>query len=163
MAEIDPRLVHFVDESGMDNNEFYDYGWAQRGERVHALKPGTRTQRISIIAALNQNVLHAPFVFEDYTNKDLFELYLEQVLIPRLKPGEFVVIDNASFHKGGRIKEMIEAAGCTLIYLPAYSPDLNPIEHFWHALKNAMRKVLEKVGGCLFQAVEVVFCEIGKP
>jgi transposase len=89
-------------------------------------------------------------------------LYLEQVLIPNLKPGEVVVIDNASFHKGDVIKTMIEAVGCSLIYLPAYSPDFNPIEHFWHSVKNEIRKVMEKVGRCLFQAAEIAFGKIGK-
>ena len=115
-----------------------------------------------MIAALKQNILHSPFVFEGYTNKDVFVLYLEKVLVPNLKPGEVVVIDNASFHKGEVIKALIEAAGCTLIYLPAYSPDFNPIEHFWHAVKNTIRKVLEGVGRCLFQAAEIAFDEIGK-
>jgi transposase len=146
----------------MNNDEYYEYGWSPRGERLYALKPCTRTQRISIIAALNKNTLHSPFVFEGYTNKDVFILYLEQVLIPNLKPGDVVVIDNASFHKGNIIKEVIESAGCSLIYLPAYSPDLNPIEHFWHAVKNTMRKVVEKVGHCLFQAAEIAFDEFGK-
>lgn len=163
LAKIDPTLIHYIDEAGIDNDEYYEYGWSPRGERLYALKPGTRTQRISIIAALNQNTLHSPLVFEGYTNKDLFVLYLEQVLIPNLKSGEIVVIDNASFHKGDIIKDMIDAAGCTLIYLPPYSPDLNPIEHFWHSIKNAIRKVLEKVGQCLFQAAEIAFDNIGKP
>jgi transposase len=138
-------------------------GWSACGERIYALKPSTRTQRISIIAALNQNTLHSPFLFEGYTNKDLFVMYLETVLISNLKSGEVVIIDNASLHKGDIIKEMIEKAGCTLIYLPAYSPDFNPIEHWWHSVKNAIRKVLEQVGLCLFQAKEMVFDKIGKP
>jgi transposase len=160
---LNPSLIHYIDEAGIDNDEFYEYGWSPRGERLHALKPGNRTQRISIIAALNQNNLHSPFVFEGYTDKDLFIVYLEQVLIPNLKPGEIVIIDNARFHKGDQIESMIEAAGCTLIYLPPYSPDLNPIEHFWHSIKNTMRKVLEEVGRCLFQAAEIAFSGIGKP
>jgi transposase len=110
-----------------------------------------------MIAALNQNVIHSPFIFEGYTNKDLFVVYIEQVLIPNLRPGETVVMDNASFHKGEMIRTMIEAAGCALIYLPAYSPDLNPIEHFWFPIKNKIRKVLEKVNRCLFQAAEMAF------
>ncbi len=162
IAKIDSALIHYVDEAGIDNDDFYEYGWSLRGERLHALKPGTKKQRISIIGALNQNTVHSPLVFEGYTNKELFELYLEQILIPNLKPGEYVVIDNASFHKGGRIKKLIEGAGCTLIYLPAYSPDLNPIEHFWHQIKNSIRKNLEIVDQCLFQAAQITFDKIGR-
>jgi putative transposase len=108
-------------------------------------------------------MLHSPLIFEGYTNKEVFATYLEQVLIPNLQPGEYVVVDNASFHKGSMIKKLIEQAGCTLIYLPAYSPDLNPIEHFWHQVKNTIRKVLEDVGGCLVQAAQIAFTPIGKP
>ncbi|HET8962917.1 MAG TPA: IS630 family transposase [Chitinophagales bacterium] len=158
MAQINPALIHYVDEAGIDNNEYYEYGWAPYGERFYALKPGTRTQRISMIAALNQNTLHSPFIFEGYTNRDLFIVYLEQVLIPNLKPGEVVVIDNASFHKGDIIKTMIESAGCSLIFLPAYSPDFNPIEHFWHSVKNSIRKTLTNTEHSLLQAAECAFC-----
>jgi transposase len=112
---------------------------------------------VSIIAALNQKKLHSPFVFEDYTNRELFVVYLEQVLIPNLKPGDVVIMDNASFHKGETIKNIIEAAQCTLTYLPPYSPDLNPIEHLWHAVKNSIRKKMAELCGNLFQAVEIVF------
>lgn len=143
----------------MDNDEYYEYGWAPCGERLYALKPGTRTQRISIIAALNQNTLHSPLIFEGYTNRELFVVYLEQVLIPNLKPGEVVVIDNASFHKGAIVKTMIESVGCSLIYLPPYSPDLNPIEHFWYSVKNTLRKILatNTEHSSLFQAAEIAF------
>lgn len=130
---------------------------------MFALKPGAKTQRISIIGALNQNVVHSPLVFEGYTNRELFELYLEQILIPNLKQGEYVVTDNASFHKGDRIRKLVEDAGCTLIYLPAYSPDLNPIEHFWHSIKQSIRKNLETVSLCLFQAAQIAFDKIGRP
>lgn len=159
IVQIDSKLIHYIDEAGMDNDEYYEYGWSPYGKRLYALKPGTRTQRISIIAALNQNTLHSPLVFEGFTNRDVFVTYLEQVLIPNLKPGEVVVIDNASFHKGSIVKTMIESAGCHLIYLPAYSPDLNPIEHFWHSVKNTMRKALANEGhSSLFKAAEIAFC-----
>lgn len=154
--------MHFLDEAGIDNDECYEYGWGPEGERVHASKPGARTQRISIIGALNNNKIHSPFVFEGYTTKEVFETYLESVLAPNLKPGDYIIMDNASFHKGGRIQQIIEQAGCKLIYLPAYSPDLNPIEHFWFSVKNAIKKCLEQVGYCLMQAAEIVFAPTGK-
>jgi transposase len=85
------------------------------------------------------------------------------VLVPNLKSGDYIVMDNASFHKGARIQQIIEQAGCKLIYLPAYSPDLNPIEHFWFSIKNAIKKSLGQVGRCLIQAAEIVFAPAGKP
>ena len=162
IKQLDPSRIHYIDEAGIDNDDFYAYGWAPYGERLYALKPGTRTQRLSIIGALNQNIIHSPFIFDGYTNKELFELYLERVFIPNVKSGDYVIFDNATFHKGDRIAQFIENADCTLIYLPAYSPDLNPIEHFWHSIKNTIRKNLEKVGRCLFQAAQIAFDEIGK-
>lgn len=133
-----------------------------RGKRFYALKSGKRAQRISIISALNKNRVHSPLIFEGYTTKELFLTYLEHVLIPYLKPGEYVIMDNASFHKGDAIKKLIEKAGCTLIYLPAYSPDLNPIEHYWHSIKNYIRKSLENVNGSLLQAAQITFDQIGR-
>ncbi len=162
ISTIEKAKIHFIDEAGIDNDESYEYGWSLLGERIYALKLGARTQRISIIGALNDNKIHSPFVFEGYTTKEVFETYLEQVLVPNIKPGDYVVIDNASFHKGGRIQQIIEQAGCTLIYLPAYSPDLNPIEHFWFSIKNAIKKSLEQAGHCLIQAAEIVFGSTGK-
>ncbi len=83
--------------------------------------------------------------------------YLEKVLIPVLKPGQTVVLDNASFHKNPAIRDLIEKAGSNLIYLPPYSPDLNPIEHHWHSVKNTLRKHLQACNFDLMQAVEKTF------
>jgi transposase len=147
----------YIDETGIDNNETYDYAWGIKGQRIHEKKQAERNQRISIIAALNTNLLIAPFVFEGSCNRSVFETYLEKVLIPQLKHGQIVILDNASFHKGGRIKELIEKSGCLLYYLPPYSPDLNPIEHFWYPLKQVMRKSLKSFNFDLFHAAEHAF------
>jgi transposase len=159
---LDPATTHYLDETGMDNNEVYSYGWAPRGQRLYAEKPGVRTQRISIIGALNDNVLHASLAFEGYTNRDIFMTYLKKVLVPRLKPGDNVIMDNASFHKGKTVEAIIKRAGCNLIYLPTYSPDLNPIEHSWFPLKNLVRKIIETKNYSIMQAVLYAFDELGK-
>lgn len=124
---------------------------------MHDLKFGHRTQRISIAGALNQNHFFAPFVFEGHCDAEMFLMYLNRVLIPFLRPGQYVVIDNASFHKHPAIKSAIENAGCFLIYLPPYSPDLNPIEHHWYAIKNKLRKLLVSFGFDLIKASEFAF------
>lgn len=133
------------------------YAWGLQGQRVYSMKRGSRTKRLSIISALNENRLQAPFVFEGYCNREVIHLYIEQVLIPTLKPGQTVIMDNASFHKSKKIKESIEKAHCKLLYLPAYSPDLNPIEHFWFALKNSMRKLLCRAEADLYDAATYAF------
>jgi len=138
----------YLDESGMNDNETIDYGWSKKGKRLPGQKAHLRTKRISIISVLNQNKLIAPFVFEGMCSRDIFEIYIEKVLAPSLKRGQVVIMDNASFHKGGKIKILIEAAGCTILYLSSYSPDFNPIEHFWSSVKHGIKKIIKsaKIG-----------------
>ena len=106
---------------------------------------------MSFIAAYSEGNLIAPMTFEGYCNRLAFEAWLEQGLLPSLKPQQVLICDNASFHKGGRIAQLVEQAQCKLLYLPPYSPDLNPIEHQWFVLKNRMRKQIQS--GKDFRAV----------
>lgn len=89
--------------------------------------------------------MFAPFLFEGYSNSAVYETYVEKVLAPTLKPGMVVIIDNASFHKSKKIIQLIEAVSCKIIFLPPYSPDFNPIEHHWMAVKNEIRKAAENI------------------
>ena len=139
----------------MDNREDYGYGWTKRGKRFHALKSGKRQGRINRIAGYCNGQLIAPFTIEGGCNRTVFESWLETCLIPSLKPGQIVIADNATFHEGGRIIELIEAAGCQLKYLPSYSPDLNKIEQCWSWLKSRIRKQLTQFN-CLRDAMEAV-------
>ena len=137
----------------MDNRDQYDYAWNERRKRFHALKSGRREGRVNMIAAMcNQNLI-APFtvvraaspIGEGACNRTVFETWLETCLLPTLEPGQFVVMDNATFHKGGRIQKLIQDAGCEILYLPPYSPDLNKIEKCWSWLKSRIRKKLSSV------------------
>lgn len=130
----------YVDEAGIDNPEEYPYGYCEIGQRFHALKSGKRTQRVSWIAALKQGLLFAPMTFLGSCYRDLFQMWLEDCLLPQLQPGDIIIIDNASFHRSQMIDEIVAEAGCELWYLPVYSPDLNKIEHWWFVLKNWMRQ-----------------------
>lgn len=150
-----PEEIVYIDEAGMDNREDYGYGWNQRGNRFHALKSGRRQGRVNMIAACCNGKLFAPFTVEGACNRNVFETWLETCLIPALKPGQIVVADNATFHRGGRIQELIEAADCHLKYLPSYSPDLNKIERCWSWLKSRIRKQLIQFD-CLRDAIEDV-------
>jgi transposase len=140
----DPKAAHLVyaDESGMDERDDYAYGWSDKGEPVEGLKAGRRQGRVNMIAAYRHGELIAPFTIEGACNRTVFEVWLETCLIPKLEPGNWVIIDNATFHHGGRITELIEAAGCKVVYLPSYSPDLNRIEKCWAWLKARIRKLL---------------------
>ena len=147
----------YIDESGIDDNEEYPYAWGKKGVKIFGTKPSRRRKRLSIIGALNQKTFKAPFVFEGNCDRAVFETYLENVLLPELKPGQTVIMDNASFHKGGKIKSLIESAGCQLQYLPAYSPDFNPIERFWARIKHFFRQLLPKCGRNVYKAAYYVF------
>ena len=139
----------------MDARDDYGYGWCERGKRFEALKSGRRGQRVNMVAAYCQRQLMAPFTVEGACNRVVFETWIENCLVPALKPGQVVILDNARFHHGGRIAALIAAAGCELMYLPPYSPDLNRIEKCWGWLKSRIRKCLSRYDD-LRQAMEAV-------
>mgnify|MGYP001770878553 FL=1 len=149
-----PHLV-YVDESGMDERDDYGYGYAPRGERVDALKSGNRQGRINRLAGYRDAQRIAPFTVEGSCNRVVFETWLETCLLPVLHPGDWVILDNATFHHGGRIAALIESAGAQLVYLPPYSPDFNRIEKCWAWLKSRIRKQLHHAES-LRHAIELV-------
>jgi transposase len=128
------KLV-YIDESGIEMTICKDKGWSAKGSPILAKKSGKYYERTNIIAGLVNNKSIAPMVFNGSCNTKLFETWVEKFLIKELKPNQFVVMDNASFHKSQKTKELIESVGCKVIFLPPYSPDLNPIEKFWANMK----------------------------
>jgi transposase len=154
LSRVATAQIVYLDESGMDSRDEYDYGWNERGQRFHALKSGRREGRVNTIAnaLCNQNLI-APFTVEGACNRTVFETWLENCLRTTLKAGQVLVMDNATFDKGGRISQLIEDAGCQLLYLPPYSPDLNKIEQCWSWLKSRIRKQLDQFD-CLRDSIE---------
>lgn len=130
----------FVDETWASTAMARLYGRAPVGERLVDYVPHGHWQTTTFVAALRLDGLTAPLVIDGAVNGDLFVAYVEQVLVPALRPGDVVVMDNLSCHKRARVRELIEGAGCTLLYLPPYSPDLNPIELAFAKLKALLRK-----------------------
>jgi transposase len=155
LATIGSENIVYADEAGMNNRDQYAYGWNKCGERFQALKSGRQQGRINMIAAYCNQQLIAPFTVEGACNRTVFETWIETCLIKSLKPGQWLVIDHATFHKGGRIEQLIEQAGCHVLYLPPYSPDFNKIEQCWSWLKSRIRKCLNDFD-CLRDAVEHV-------
>jgi transposase len=129
----------FVDETGSHIDMARAYAWAPRGERAHATKPRNRGQAVTLIGAMGVNGLVATITVDGGTDGDVFRSYVEQGLVPHLRPGHVVIMDNLKAHKVAGIREAIEAAHATLRYLPSYSPDLSPIELCWSKVKTALR------------------------
>jgi transposase len=110
-------------------------GWGKKSEKLVGKKSGKYYERTNIIAGLVNNQSIAPMVFNGTCNTNLFETWVEKFLIKELKLGQVVIMDNASFHKSQKTRELIESVGCKIIFLPPYSPDLNPIEKLWANMK----------------------------
>lgn len=120
---------------------------------------GSRYSRESFIAAQNQSSILAPFCYTGTCNTNLFNAWLEQILVPELKPGQVVIMDNASFHKSKISVEIIQKARCEVLFLPPYSPDLNPIEKFWANFKRNVREVLNLFSS-LAEAIDQSFLKV---
>jgi transposase len=120
------------------------HGRALRGKRLVAKVPHGRWRTLTFLAALRCDRIDAPCVIDGPINGEGFLAYVEQVLVPTLKPGDIVIIDNLGSHKGKAVRRAIRAAGAKLFFLPAYSPDLNPIEQFFAKLKTLLRKAAER-------------------
>lgn len=146
----------YVDESGVEDTLFRQYARAPRGTQIICDIKGKKSCRISMIAGLLGKKMIAPLSFEGYTNADVFNHWLEHCLVPELPPNHTVIIDNASFHKSTKTREIIDKSGCKLIFLPPYSPDLNPIENWWAILKTHIRTALKETKN-LSQAIQIAF------
>lgn len=133
IKDIAPEMLVYIDESGIEMNICKGFGW--KGQKLTGKKSGKYYERTNIIAGLVINKSIAPMVFNGSCNTNLFETWVEQFLIKELKPGQYVVMDNASFHKSQKTKDLIESVGCKVIFLPPYSPNFNPIEKFWANMK----------------------------
>jgi transposase len=151
---IDPSRLIFIDETWTKTNMAPLRGWSPRGRRLRGKAPHGHWQTMTFIAALRVDRIDAPCVFDGPINGESFLAYVEQVLAPTLSPGDVVIIDNLGSHKGKRVRAAIRAAGAHLVFLPPYSPDLNPIEQVFAKLKAMLRKAQERT-------VESVWRRIG--
>lgn len=138
-AGIDPARAHFVDEAGTHIAMTRDFGRAERGERVVEHVPRNRGTVTTMIASLCIHGVEAVCTFAGGTTGDRFIAYASDHLVPVLKPGDVVVWDGLAAHKDSRVRDLIEAAGATIVVLPPYSPDMNPIEFAWSLVKRTLR------------------------
>jgi transposase len=152
-TDLDPACLVFIDESWAGTNMARRYGRCRRGERLRMSIPHGHWKTTTLIAGMRLDGIVAPFVIDCPVNRDIFETWVERVLIPELRPGDTVIMDNLSSHKGPRVREVIEAAGATLLYLPPYSPDFNPIENVFSKLKALLRKAAPRTIEALWNTI----------
>lgn len=138
-GRIDPSRLVFIDETWTKTNMTRRCGWAPRGRRLVAKVPHGHWKTATFLAALRNDRIEAPCLFDGPINGERFLAYVQQFLVPTLKPNDIVVLDNLGSHKGKAVRKEIKAAGARLLFLPKYSPDLNPIEQVFAKLKSFLR------------------------
>jgi len=144
----DDAEIYYVDESGFEEDYSRTYGYSCKGERVYGEVYGTHFGRTSVVGAINsENEFMAGFAFKGHMNSDLFEGWLECILAPALKDPKkaVIILDNASHHPKDRILDVADDLGFTVLFLPRYSPDFNPIEKLWANIKNWLRMHLRSL------------------
>jgi transposase len=146
------RLV-FVDECGSNIALTRLYARAPKGQRAQGRVPRNRGKNTTLLASLSLEGIGASMIIEGGVNTSVFEAYLEHLLIPSLAPGQIVIMDNLSVHKGARVRQLIEAHGCQVLFLPAYSPDFSPIEETFSKVKAFLRRVGARTRETLEEAI----------
>ncbi len=149
----DPATLVFVDESGTNLAMTPRYGRAPRGERVVGTVPRNHGANTTLIAALSLEGITAAMTLEGAADRDAFDVFVKQVLVPTLRPGQLVVWDNLSVHKSAEAARLLAARGCRILFLPPYSPDFAPIEQAFSKLKTALRRTGARTREALDDAI----------
>lgn len=152
-GRIDPARLVFIDETWTKTNMAPLRGWAPCGQRLPGKAPHGRWTTMTFLAALRHDRLTAPWLIDGPIDGQSFLQYVEEVLVPTLKPGDIVIFDNLGSHKGKAVRKAIRAAGAKLFFLPKYSPDLNPIEKFFAKLKHWLRKAARRTVDAVYNAI----------
>lgn len=153
VGRIDPGRLVFVDEMGTHTSLAPLYAYAPVGERAFFEIPRNRGKNTTLLTSLHPGGMGPSMAVEGATTSRVFATYVEKVLVPSLKEGQIVVMDNLGAHRPKRVRELIEGRGCKLIYLPSYSPDLNPIEEALSKIKHILRKTCARTKEALIEAM----------
>ena len=151
--DLEPDRLVFIDETWAKTNMARTHGRAPRVERLRMGFPHGHWKTTTFVAGLTLRGMIAPFVLSGPINRGAFETYVEKILIPERRPGDIVIMDNLSSHKGQGARQLIEAAGAALLFLPPYSPDFNPIENAFAKLKALLRKAAARTVDGLWSAI----------
>ena len=153
MPGLDPRRLVFIDETWAKTNMTRTHGYAPKGERLVGAAPHGHWHTTTFVGALTVRGFIAPLVIDGAVNGELFLGYVEQVLVPELRRGDVVVMDNLGSHKLAAVRRAVEGAGCELLFLPPYSPDLSPIENAFSKLKQLLRTAAARTVDGLWSAI----------
>ena len=151
--DLDPAKLVFIDETWASTNMARTHGRAPKGERLRAGVPHGHWKTTTLVAGLRHTGMVAPMVLDGPIDGATFRAYVERVLVPELRPGDVVILDNLGSHKGPHVRAAIEAVGARLLHLPPYSPDFNPIERAFAKLKALLRKAAERTVDGLWDAI----------
>lgn len=157
---MDAKRLIFIDETWAKTNMTRLRGRALRGKRLIDKSPHGHWKTTTLIAALGIEGVRCSTVVDGAVNRDVFTAFVKQVLVPALRPGDIVVMDNLSSHKGTRIRELIESAGAEVLFLPPYSPDLNPIEMIFSKIKQLLRTLACRTRETLWRAMQSVLDQV---
>ena len=150
----------FLDESGAKTNMTRLYGRAVKGKRCHDKAPDGRWQAVTMLSSVRLGGETESIVFEGAVDRKMFEAYIEQVLGPSLRPGDIVVLDNLASHKSQAARAFVESRSACYLFLPAYSPDFNPIEKMWSKVKQLLRSIKARTQEELFDAIAKALCMV---
>ena len=150
--KVEPQRLVFVDEMGANTSLSVLHAWSHTGKRAYCSVPRNRGKNTTLLASMDAKGMGPTLAVEGAIDREVFEAYLEEVLAPSLRSGQIVVMDNLTAHKGDRVRELIEERGCELLYLPSYSPDLNPIEEAFSKIKGILRKAEARSREALIEA-----------
>jgi len=157
---LDPARLIFLDEAGANTAMTRAHGRAPKGQRVVGEAPQGHWRMTTMVAAIRLAGLSAALLFEGATDAEAFATFVEQVLVPALRAGDVVVMDNLSSHKGQRVQRAIEAAGAYVLFLPPYSPDFNPIEKVWSKVKALLRAAARRTVEGLWEAISAALLQV---
>ena len=160
-AAVEPEALIFVDECGLHTSLARVYCYAPRGERLRLSVPRKRGSNTTLISSMTLRGMGPSLAVEGATTAGVFgAYYVERVLVPELREGQIVVMDNLGAHRPKRVRELIEGRGCELLYLPAYSPDYNPIEEAFARIRGLLRRVAARSKGALVEAMGVALSAV---
>ena len=161
MGKLDGKRLMFVDEMGTHTSLAPSYAYAPRGKRAFFKVPRNRGKNVTLLASIGSEGMGPSMAFEGSTTKEVFEAYVEHFLTPASKAGQIVIMDNLAAHKGEKVRKLIEVSRCELLYLPPYSPDLNPIEEAISKVKGFLRKAGARSRKALVEAMGAALAAVG--